>query len=141
MNSSYRHPQRTGILLVDAACGLALLAVAGALLVNLLSSLAHVRRATEVRQAANQCVANLMERQASQPWDGLQLGRRELPLSEEQKKTFPGATAWVEVSESHPLETSGLRQILVELRWPESNNSPRPVRLFTWLGKPGRAQP
>jgi hypothetical protein len=128
-------------MLVDAAFGLALLAATGLLLAGLLAGLAHLRRASDVRQAALQTAANLMERLAAEPWEQLQPGRRELALPAELASVLPGATASAQIGDADEPGLTELRKIEVELRWPASSAAPRPIRLVTWLGHTRRPLP
>jgi hypothetical protein len=132
---------RRGLFLVDAVFGLVLIAATGLLIGAMLANLARLRHATDVRQAALHATANVLEHLAAEPWTRLEPGRRDLELPPEIATVLPGATIEARITDSDDASIHGLRKIEVELRWPESATTPRPIRLTTWLGQTGRPTP
>jgi hypothetical protein len=118
-----------------------LLVVAMTLTVRLVSYMAYEERAAVRRERALFEASNLLERLACRPWDEIAAQEaRETPLPPEAQRALPGAECRVEVSAvERPLAGKRLH---VEIRWRNrAGGFDAPVRLTTWVHRPGSTQP
>jgi hypothetical protein len=127
---------RRGFLLLEAAIGAVMVAMAMVLVLQVLGWLGSARRAAERRERAAREVANAMERLTARPWDDLSAaGLRDVALSDQAKQALPGAELRAVVMD----EGGGLKRITITLRWRgRSGLFEAPVRLTAWVARPGR---
>jgi type II secretory pathway pseudopilin PulG len=119
--------RRAGFLLGELLITVILLAVAMTVAVRLVGWVALEQRAAERRERALMEASNLLER----------LAAARAALSPAAQQALPGAELKVEVTEvDSPLPAKRLR---VQVRWRDrSGGFEAPIRLTTWVYRPGR---
>ncbi len=124
---------RRGFTLVELALTVGMLAIAMSVTVQLLGWIVAERRASERRQFAAQEAANVLERFAARPFDGLTPeAARAVTLSEAARAVLPGAELSVVVDDRGAAPDA--RRVAVRLRWRQrSGEWDAPVRLTTWI--------
>ena len=107
--------------------------------VQLLGWIAAERRAAERRRLAVREVANLLEHLAARPWDKLSEPVELKPTDNVTRDALPGAELSVVVDDKGAAENA--KRVAVRLRWRNrAGDWDAPVRLTTWVQKPGRAE-
>jgi prepilin-type N-terminal cleavage/methylation domain-containing protein len=132
--------RRRGFTLVELSLTLAILAVAMSVTVQVLGGIAAQRRAIERRQYAAQEAANVLERFAARPFDGLTPeAARSVSLSDDARQALPGAELTVIVDDKAASPDS--KRVAVRLRWRQrSGEWETPVRLTTWIERRGHGR-
>jgi hypothetical protein len=133
--------RRSGFLLAEVLISVILLAVAMTLAVKLVGWVALEQRAAQRRERALWEASNLLERLSARPWEELSPeAARALALSPAALQALPGAELKVEVTDQdRPLPA---RRLQVEIRWRDrSGGFEAPIRLATWVNRPGREKP
>ena len=128
---------RRGALLADVGLAAIVLLVAMSLMLKLLATVAHERRAADHRQRAALEVANLMERITAYPFDRVtpELARG-MTVSETARQSLSDAELAIDVKpgEVVPANNRDGRRISITLRWREpSGQWQHPVRLTSWI--------
>jgi Tfp pilus assembly protein PilV len=129
--------RRAGFLLGELLISVIVLAVAMTVAVRLVGWVALEQRAAERRERALMEASNLLERLAADRWEELSAQAARAALSPAAQQALPGAELKVEVTEvDSPLPAKRLR---VQVRWRDrSGGFEAPIRLTTWVYRPGR---
>ncbi len=133
--------RRRGSLLAELAISGALLMVAMALTVKVLSWVGTERHSFERRQCALLEAGNLMERLTARPFDAVTAAAgRQLTFSPTARNLLPGGELRVDVAENDPAGGDGSKRIALQLRWrTRAGEWDAPVRLTSWIYR-GRPQ-
>ena len=132
--------RRRGFTLLELALTVAILAIAMGATIEVLGWIAAGRRAVERRQFAAQEAANVLERFASRPFDGVTPeAAKAVTLSDAARAALPGAELTVLVDDR--AASPDARRVAVRLRWRQRNGEwEAPVRLTTWIERRGRGR-
>ena len=125
--------------MVEIAVASLLLAISMTVTVQVLGWVAAERRAADRRQCAIGEAANIFERLAARPWEKLTPEAvKQVPLSENARRTLPDAELTVGVSDAG--QEGDARKIALRIRWKNrSGGWDAPVRLVAWTYR-GRRQ-
>ena len=129
---------RRGTTTVEVVVAGILLGTVMSIAVPALSWVVHERRAADRRQQATLEVENLMEHIAARGWDEItQQTATKLKLPEQVSQQLPESSLSCTVN-SKPNEPDSKR-IHIELAWSNRKGQTlAPVRLTTWVYRPGR---
>jgi prepilin-type N-terminal cleavage/methylation domain-containing protein len=132
--------RRQGFTLVELALTVGMLAIAMSVTVQLLGWIVAERRASERRQFAAQEAANVLERFAARPFDGVTPeAAHAVTLSEAARAVLPGAELSVLVDDRGA--SPNARRVAVLLRWRQrSGEWEAPIRLTTWIERHAHAR-
>jgi type II secretory pathway pseudopilin PulG len=131
---------RRGTTTVEVVVAGILLGTVMSIAVPALSWVVHERRAADRRQQATLEIENLMEEFTARGWDEItQETATKLELSEHVAQQLPESSLSCTV-DSKPNETDAKR-IHIEMAWSNRKGQTlAPVRLTTWVYRPGRPQ-
>jgi hypothetical protein len=124
--------RRRGYLLVEVFVALTILAALFALVIQMVSTTARERRATERRAIALEHAANLLERASAIPFEKLSAeSLREVTISADDGQLLPESDVRWTVDEDGSEVPA--KRVGVELTWRAPHGrSDAPVRLVTW---------
>ena len=129
--------RRRGLGLIEMAITGVLLAGAMVATVQVISWVAHERKAVERRQRALAEASNLMERIAARPWSELNLEQlAKVELSERTLVFLPRSNLNIQLvqHDDEPVR----KKIKLEIRWRDhTGRTEAPVRIVTWVYKRG----
>lgn len=124
--------RRPGYLLVEVFVALTVVAALFALVIQMVTSTARERRATERRAIALEQAANLLERASAIPFEKVsEVTLREVAVSDEAGQLLPGIDVrWTVAEDGSEVP---VKRVQVELTWRATHGrSDSPVRLVTW---------